>query len=24
MDEFVFIGKTDDELSVVCCTENIP
>ncbi len=23
-DEFVFIGKTDDELSLVCCTENIP
>ena len=23
-DEFVFIGKTDDELSVVCCMENIP
>lgn len=23
-DEFVFIGKTDDELSLVCCTEKVP
>jgi hypothetical protein len=23
-DEFVFIGKTDEELSLVCCTENVP
>ena len=23
-DEFVFIGKTDDELSLVCCTEKAP
>ena len=23
-DEFVFIGKTDDELSLVCLTENVP
>lgn len=22
--EFVFIGKTDDELSLVCCTEHVP
>lgn len=23
-DEFVFIGKTDDELSLVCCTKKVP
>ncbi len=23
-DEFVFIGKTDEELSVVCCTNKAP
>ena len=23
-DEFIFIGKTDDELSLVCLTENVP
>lgn len=23
-DEFIFIGKTDAELSLVCCTEKVP
>ena len=23
-DEFVFIGKTEDELSLVCCTDTVP
>lgn len=23
-DDFVFIGKTKEELSLVCCTENVP
>lgn len=23
-DEFIFIGKTDDELSLVCLTKNVP
>ncbi len=23
-DEFVFVGKTDEEISLVCCSESVP